>query len=286
MYTVSRVSELRRQIQQWRSNGDSIALVPTMGHLHEGHLQLVRIAKEKAARCVVSVFVNPMQFGQGEDFGSYPRTVEEDREKLLKVGADLLFTPSVAEVYPHGEGDQTRVEVPYLSDMLCGASRPGHFVGVATVVCKLFNMVQSDVAVFGEKDYQQLLVIRRMVMDLSIPVEIVGVPTVREVDGLARSSRNSYLNTQERELAPLLFATLQSTAAEILDGVDDYLALEAAAQQRLEGAGFQPDYFTVRHASDLAPPEPDDRELVILAAAFLGQARLIDNLTVTLKTMH
>jgi len=230
---------------------------------------------------VVSIFVNPMQFGPREDLAAYPRTPEQDRALLEGAGADLLFLPAVAEVYPRPPAEQTRVEVPGLSDLLCGAARPGHFVGVATVVCKLFNMVQPQVALFGEKDFQQLLVIRRMVEDLALPVAIQGVPTSREADGLARSSRNGYLTLEERALAPRLYATLQWVAAELRAGVDSS-EIVAAALRQLSEAGFRPDYLEVRRAADLAPPGPGDRDLVILAAAWLGRARLIDNLTLGL----
>ncbi len=278
MITLNQVSEVRRQVAEWRSQGERVAFVPTMGNLHEGHLDLVRKAASQADRVVVSIFVNPMQFGEGEDFDSYPRTLTTDAEKLIAVRADLLFTPSVEEVYGKSEYPQTRVEVPGISNLFCGASRPGHFVGVATVVCKLFNMVQPDLALFGEKDYQQLMVIRRMTEDLSIPVEIHGLPTVREVDGLARSSRNCYLTESERTKAPALYRVLQETAAKAGAGETDFALLEARARDKLEAAGLQPDYFRIVRASDLGEPSGYDRELVILAAAYLGKARLIDNI--------
>jgi pantoate--beta-alanine ligase len=227
---------------------------------------------------VVSSFVNPMQFGEGEDFDAYPRTLEEDKAKLTEVGVDLLFAPPVSTLYPSGSAQQTRVEVPGISGVLCGASRPGHFVGVATVVCKLFNMVQPDLAVFGEKDYQQLMVIRRMVADLAIPIEIVGMPTVREADGLAMSSRNGYLSTAQRATASLLYRTLQTTAEAIRAGNRDYNRLEAQAQAALQDAGFRPDYYAIRRAEDLAMPVGSEGDLVILAAAYLGNTRLIDNI--------
>jgi pantoate--beta-alanine ligase len=278
MITLNQVSEVRRQVAEWRSQGERVAFVPTMGNLHEGHLDLVRKAASQADRVVVSIFVNPMQFGEGEDFDSYPRTLTTDAEKLIAVRADLLFTPSVEEVYGKSEYPQTRVEVPGISNLFCGVSRPGHFVGVATVVCKLFNMVQPDLALFGEKDYQQLMVIRRMTEDLSIPVEIHGLPTVREVDGLARSSRNCYLTESERTKAPALYRVLQETAAKAGAGETDFVLLEARARDKLEAAGLQPDYFRIVRASDLGEPSGYDRELVILAAAYLGKARLIDNI--------
>jgi pantoate--beta-alanine ligase len=248
-----------------------------MGNLHAGHLELVRRARERADRTVVSIFVNPLQFGPSEDLAAYPRTLEADRKRLAEAGADLLFAPGVEEVYPGGQAGQTRVEVPGISDILCGASRPGHFTGVATVVCKLFNMVQPDLAVFGEKDFQQLMVIRRMTADLSMPVEILGAPTVREPDGLAMSSRNGYLNEEERQRAPRLQQTLRS-AAQALQRGESVVGVESRAAAELAAAGFEPDYFSVRRAADLGEPGADEHELVILAAAHLGQTRLIDNI--------
>jgi len=280
MITLGTIVDLRQQVSQWRMQGESIALVPTMGNLHAGHLTLVHKAREVADRVVVTIFVNPLQFGGGEDFSSYPRTMQQDSDALAETGADLLFAPSVDEVYSRPQQIQTKVEVPDLSDMLCGASRPGHFVGVATVVCKLFNMVQSDIALFGEKDYQQLLVIRHMVADLCMPVEIMGIPTVREDDGLAMSSRNGYLTDQERKQAPQLYRIIQATADRIGSGDRDYAKLESTAKQGLEKYGFRPDYYTIRRAADLAEPTSTDSGLVILAAAYLGKARLIDNLQV------
>lgn len=280
MITLATIADLRRQVRQWRLDGDRIALVPTMGNLHQGHLTLVRRARQEADRVIVTIFVNPLQFGEGEDFGSYPRTMDLDTAALTATGADLLFSPTVAEVYSGPHGQQTRVEVPGLSDILCGASRPGHFIGVATVVCKLFNMVQPDLALFGDKDYQQLLVIRHMVQDLCIPIEIIGVPTVRDEDGLALSSRNGYLTTQEREQAPQLHRIMLETAAAMESGDRDYAKLEQKAVQALEKAGLTPDYYTIRSAGDLAIPDVAASNLVILAAAYLGRARLIDSLQV------
>jgi pantoate--beta-alanine ligase len=229
---------------------------------------------------VVSIFVNPLQFGAGEDLASYPRTLARDTEQLAEVGADLLFAPAVAQMYPRPQAEQTRVEVPGLSDILCGASRPGHFVGVATVVCKLFNMVQPAVALFGEKDFQQLAVIRRMVEDLCLPVEIVGVPTVREPDGLAMSSRNGYLTAEERARAPALYRALQAAARDVESGRGDLLGAARRAAAMIDAAGLRTDYVSLRRAADLAPPGEADADLVILAAAYLGRARLIDNLRV------
>jgi pantoate--beta-alanine ligase len=282
MQTIDSISQLREQIATWRRAGERIALVPTMGNLHAGHLELVNQAREQADRVVVSIFVNPLQFGAGEDFDSYPRTLEQDSAQLEQAGTDLLFAPNVEEVYPRPQEQQAKITVPRLSEILCGASRPGHFSGVATVVCKLFNMVQPDLALFGEKDFQQLLVIRHMVEDLCLPVEIRGVPTVREEDGLARSSRNGYLTPDERFRAPVLYRILCETAQVIQTGDRNFEGLEIAANERLVSAGFGPDYFSIRRASDLELPEAGDRELVILAAAHLGRARLIDNLRVSL----
>jgi len=282
MQTVETIAALRQQIAAWRRAGERIAFVPTMGNLHAGHLSLVARARELGERVVVSIFVNPLQFGEGEDLEAYPRTPEEDAAKLNAAGVALLFRPQEAEVYPRGRGGQTSVEVPGISDILCGASRPGHFRGVATVVAKLFNLVQPDVACFGEKDYQQLTVLRRMVADLNMPVELVGVPTMREADGLAMSSRNGYLTADERRIAPGLHRTLQQVAERLRAGERAWEALEADAREQLIGAGLRPDYVSIRRASDLELPENGDRSLVVLAAAFLGKARLIDNLLINL----
>jgi pantoate--beta-alanine ligase len=278
MQSVTTVEELRSVITAWRLSGGRIAFVPTMGNLHAGHLDLVSEARRRADRVVVSIFVNPMQFGEGEDYDAYPRTLEEDGAQLIEAGVDLLFAPVVSTIYPSGAEQQTRVEVPVISNILCGASRLGHFIGVATVVCKLFNMVQPDLAVFGEKDYQQLMVIRRMVIDLAMPISIIGKATVREADGLAMSSRNGYLSTAQRAAAPQLYRTLQATAEAIRGGDQDYNRLEAEATALLREAGFRPDYYAIRQAENLAMPGETGEYLVILAAAYLGNTRLIDNL--------
>ncbi|MEN8260126.1 MAG: pantoate--beta-alanine ligase [Pseudomonadota bacterium] len=275
------IGSLRLAVSNWRERGHSVAFVPTMGNLHAGHLRLVETARQHADRVVVSIFVNPTQFGEGEDFDSYPRTPAEDVAQLHEVGTALLFTPSIAEVYP--VQNRTAIEVRGLSDELCGAHRPGHFSGVATVVCKLLNMVQPDMAFFGEKDFQQLIVIRSMVDDLNMPVRIQGVATVREADGLAMSSRNAYLTEAERKLAPKLYQTLCSAADYIRSGERRYRNLEQRLLDRLRDAGFEPDYVTVRCSGDLAVAGEQDRALVILAAARLGKARLIDNLQFTLS---
>ena len=277
---VNNLAALRAQVRQWRADGQRIGFVPTMGNLHAGHLALVAQARQRADRVIVSIFVNPLQFGPGEDFASYPRTLEADRQQLATARADLLFVPEVTELYPRGQAAQTRIEVPGLSDILCGASRPGHFIGVATVVCKLLNMVQPHLVLFGEKDYQQLLVIRRMVEDLAMPVQIEGMATAREADGLAMSSRNGYLSPEQRRQAPQLYRILQRVAQAIADGRTDYADLERQAGIELSSAGLRPDYVSVRRAGDLGLPEPADRQLRVLAAAYLGQTRLIDNLPV------
>jgi pantoate--beta-alanine ligase len=282
--TISTIPELRAQISEWRSKKQSIALVPTMGNLHAGHLSLVEQALSVAERVVVSIFVNPLQFGVGEDYQTYPRTFEADCEKLEQIGTDLLFTPSVTDIYPAGMEATSYVTVPGLSNVLCGASRPGHFRGVATVVNILFNIVQPDKALFGQKDYQQLVIIKRMVADLFMPIEIIGVPIVREADGLAMSSRNQYLsNAEQRAIAPRLFQTIDNIRIQIQSGERNYTLLENEAMQRLADAGFKPDYVAVRQAQTLDLPTAADKDLVILAAAWLGKARLIDNRVVFFK---
>ncbi len=281
MRTVHTIADLRAQVAAWKRAGERVAFVPTMGNLHRGHIHLVEQARELAPRTVASIFVNPLQFGPSEDFAAYPRTLEADSRQLATAGLDLLFAPSVAEVYPRPLETMTQVTVPDLPTVLCGASRPGHFTGVTTVVSKLFNMAQPDIAVFGEKDWQQLVIIRRMVTDLDLPVEIVGVPTVREADGLALSSRNGYLSAEERAIAPTLYATLRTTAERLRAGKQDYPALEVEAKATLASAGFRPDYFEIRRSEDLQRPLASDCELRIFAAAWLGRARLIDNWMVT-----
>lgn len=280
MDTVFSVADLRQTVAGWRRDGATCAFVPTMGNLHEGHITLLRKAQTLADRTVVSIFVNPIQFGRGEDYARYPSTLEEDQAKLSAAGLDLLFAPNLDQLYPGGMEEDTRVTVPGLSTILCGQYRPGHFSGVATVVAKLFNNVQPDVALFGEKDYQQLLVIRRMVQDLLIPVEIVGQPIVREADGLAMSSRNGYLSAEERGRAPLIFQTLNRAADRLRAQDGSLIAIETAAMAELAAAGFRPEYFSIRRAADLQPPQAGDASLQILAAAWLGSARLIDNVRV------
>ena len=279
MRTVHTIAELRAQVAAWKQAGERVAFVPTMGNLHRGHIHLVERARELAPRAVASIFVNPMQFGPNEDFAAYPRTLDADSRQLEAAGLDLLFAPSVAEMYPRPLEKMTQVMVPDLPTVLCGANRPGHFTGVTTVVSKLLNMAQPDIAVFGEKDWQQLVIIRRMAADLDLPVEIIGVTTVRESDGLALSSRNGYLSAGERAIAPTLHETLQATAERWRAGERDWAALENAAKARLTAAGFKPDYVEIRRADDLQRPAPEDvAGLRIFAAAWLGRARLIDNL--------
>jgi len=278
MQTLSREAEVRTTVAQARARGQRVALVPTMGNLHAGHLALVARAQELADLVVVSIFVNPLQFAPGEDLEGYPQTPEADRRLLQAVQADVLYTPKAAELYPRGLSATTRVEVPGLSEILCGASRPGHFAGVATVVTLLLNIVAPDLALFGEKDYQQLLVIRRVVEDLHLPLTVVAVPTVREPDGLAMSSRNGYLSADERSRAPTLYRVLAAVAAQVARGEQDLASLERQGRAALAAAGLNPDYVSVRRAIDLAAPGPDDRDLVVLGAAWLGRARLIDNL--------
>ncbi len=279
---VAETSALRGQVRAWRAAGERVALVPTMGDLHAGHLMLVAAARERADRVVVSVFVNPLQFGPNEDYESYPRVLERDRAQLAEAGADLVYTPSVEALYPRGLEATARIAVPGLENILCGADRPGHFSGVATVVAKLFNAVEPDLALFGEKDYQQLLLVRRMAEDLDFAVEVIGVPTVREADGLALSSRNGYLTEEERAQAPALYRTLSELAARLTAGERDFASLEGEAMTQLQAAGLQPSYVAVRRAHDLSPPAFDDDPgaLRVLAAAWLGRARLIDNVAV------
>ncbi|WP_374090710.1 pantoate--beta-alanine ligase [Methylomicrobium lacus] len=276
MQTVTAIAELRTIIGAWRRAGDRIAFVPTMGNLHAGHIRLVDAARRRAERVVVSIFVNPTQFGVGEDFETYPRTEAEDREKLLAAGADLLFLPRVSEMYDPAA--KTVVSVAGLSDLHCGAFRPGHFNGVATVVAKLFNIVQPDTAFFGLKDYQQFVIIRTMVRDLNIPVELVPVETVREANGLAMSSRNGYLSAAEKANAAKLYQALCAARDAVLSGVAAYADIEGQALAFLSEAGFRPDYFSICRSLDLAAATPEDRDLVILAGARLGKTRLIDNI--------
>jgi pantoate--beta-alanine ligase len=282
MLVVHSRAELAEQIADWRSHGDHIALVPTMGNLHQGHLALVELAREHAERVIVSIFVNPTQFGEGEDYEDYPRTLEMDTRRLKKSAADLIFAPDVETMYPFGLDLATVVSVPGLTENFCGASRPGHFDGVTTVVARLFAMTTPDAAVFGQKDYQQQLVIRHMAADLSLPIQIITAETVRDADGLALSSRNSYLSEEERAKAPLLYGALRRVGDELQNGRRDFAGLEREALASLSDAGIDVDYFAIRRAQNLESPDRDCDELVVLVAAHLGKARLIDNIGITI----
>lgn len=283
MRTYNSTAALKPALAAFRGQAQTIAFVPTMGNLHEGHLDLVRKARTLCDIVVVSVFVNPLQFGPNEDLDAYPRTLMADKEKLFAEGVQVLFAPGVNDVYPQGMEAQTLVHVPELGDTLCGSSRPGHFDGVTTVVSKLFNMVQPDVALFGEKDFQQLSIVRKMVTDLCMPIEIVGVVTTRDEDGLAKSSRNGYLSLQHRRIAPTLNQTLNECREAIACGFDNFLQLESHARLRLLQAGFETDYFTVRDARTLKAVTDSTEEVAILAAARLGETRLIDNVRLVLN---
>jgi pantoate--beta-alanine ligase len=278
METISDIATVRERVSGWHKAGERVAFVPTMGNLHAGHISLIEVARKRGDRFVASIFVNPMQFGPNEDFAHYPRTPQKDESMLREAGCDLMFMPDVAEIYPEGLEHSTRVTVPELSGLLDGEFRPGHFDGVSTVVAKLFNIVQPDIAVFGEKDFQQLAIIRRMAADLCMPIEIIGAPTVREADGLAMSSRNQYLTAEERKIAPQLHAALSRAVKRLAAGERDYAAIERAELDAISRAGFRPDYFTVRDARKLVAPDTQARHLVVLVAARLGKARLIDNL--------
>lgn len=276
MQDLRSISEVRDCIRRLRSRHGSIGFVPTMGNLHRGHLSLVEHALRRCGAAVASIYVNPLQFGENEDFGSYPRTLDADRAALQELGVAAVFVPDESTMYPRGAARQTRVVVPELGDILCGEHRPTHFQGVTTVVARLLNIVAPDVAVFGRKDYQQLVIIKRMAADLAMPVEIEGVETTRADDGLALSSRNQYLTEEERTVAPGLYRVLQECASRLRSGVEIDEARRRGLAQ-LDEMGFRPDYLEVRRQDDLSPPGDGDRELVILAAAHLGRARLIDN---------
>lgn len=283
MRTCNSNAQLQAALKRYRSDGQSIAFVPTMGNLHEGHLDLVRKARTLCDIVVVSIFVNPLQFGANEDLDGYPRTMASDKEKLFSEGVQLLYAPGVEDIYPEGMDKQTIVSVPGLGDTLCGSSRPGHFDGVTTVVSKLFNIVQPDVSIFGEKDFQQLSIVRKMVKDLCMPVEIVGIATTRDEDGLAKSSRNGYLSSAERHIAPLLHETLTTCREAIACDFDNFLQLESHARMKLLQAGFEPDYFAIRDARTLRAVTEDTEEIAILAAARLGNTRLIDNVRLSMN---
>jgi len=282
MKTFHTITELRAALKKERLQDKSIAFVPTMGNLHDGHMSLIRRATEEGDVVVSSIFVNPMQFSANEDLERYPKTLEEDKKVLEANGCNYLFAPDALEMYPDGKRSQTQIEVIGLSDILCGASRPGHFVGVSTVVTKLFNIVQPDCAIFGNKDFQQLKVIEDMVRDLSSNVRVIGIDTARNDDGLAMSSRNGYLTEEERRIAPAMYQTLLWAKEALLANSASHENIREQAQQKLEAAGFRRDYFEIRAQDNLQTPSEEERSLVILAAAYLGSARLIDNLRVEL----
>ncbi|HAT4517725.1 pantoate--beta-alanine ligase [Serratia marcescens] len=282
MIIIETLPMLRQQIRRWRQEGKRIALVPTMGNLHDGHMTLVDEARARADVVVVSIFVNPMQFDRPDDLARYPRTLQEDSEKLTRRGVDLVFAPAPAAVYPQGLEQQTYVDVPGISTILEGASRPGHFRGVSTIVSKLFNLVQPDLACFGEKDYQQLALIRKMVADMGYDIDIVGVPTVRAKDGLALSSRNGYLTAEERKVAPQLSKIMNALAQQLANGERQIEALLEQSAEQLRAAGFTPDELFIRDADSLQPLTVDSQRAVVLMAAWLGKARLIDNQQVDL----
>ncbi|RSD32651.1 pantoate--beta-alanine ligase [Vibrio pectenicida] len=282
MQTFAEIATLREQIKQYKRDGRSIAFVPTMGNLHEGHLTLMRKAREHADIVVASIFVNPMQFDRSDDLNNYPRTLEEDLNKLSTEGIELVFTPDPEVIYPNGTDKQSFIDVPGLSNILEGISRPGHFRGVATVVTKLFNIVQPDVALFGEKDFQQLTIIQKMTVDLAMDITVISVPTVREMDGLAMSSRNNLLTMDERQRAPVLARTMRWISSAIRGGRDDYASIIEDANDQLRAAGLQPDEIFIRDSKNLSGVTTESTQAVILMSAFLGQARLIDNQVVDL----
>lgn len=284
MQIFHHVSSVREALAEERAHGRTIGFVPTMGNLHQAHLELVKIAQANCDVVVVSIFVNPLQFGLNEDWDKYPRTYEADVAKLIEVGCDYLFYPDETEIYPNGMAEQTRVVVPTMTDVLCGASRPGHFEGVTTVVSKLFNIVQPDEAVFGIKDFQQLAVIRRMVEDLCIPVKITAGDIFREADGLAMSSRNAYITAEERPRVNQLFQTLCWMRDEIMNGERNFLELEEKGARRIEDAGFRVDYISICNSKTLEPAAHDDSDITILGAMYTQAARLIDNVSLTLDT--
>ncbi|MFL0810412.1 MAG: pantoate--beta-alanine ligase [Agarilytica sp.] len=282
MQVFHQVDSVRAALSEARKSGKRVGFVPTMGNLHEAHLALVKAAHQHADIVICSIFVNRLQFGLNEDWDKYPRTLENDAAKLRSVNCDFLFCPDEHEIYPNGMDEQTRVIVPSMANVLCGASRPGHFEGVTTVVSKLFNIVQPDMAVFGVKDFQQLAIIRRMVEDLCIPVEIVAGDIVREADGLAMSSRNGFITEDERPKANQLNASLNWICGQIKSGTRDFFALECEAKKQIEQAGFRPDYISVCNSKTLEPAADDDTEITVLGAMYTQAARLIDNLSLRL----
>jgi len=285
MKVVETVSELQAEVRKAKAEGKRVGFVPTMGNLHEGHMMLVDQASEECDYVVCSIFINPLQFNDIDDLGRYPRTFSADKEHLIDRDCDLLFYPSVDEMYPDGQDEQTTLHVPVVSEGLCGNSRPGHFDGMATVVMKLFHMVAPDATFFGEKDFQQLAVVRKMVRDLNLPFDVVGVETCREESGLAMSSRNNYLSDEERATAAHIYRILTEICEAISQGSKDFAKLCEDGKKELAKQGFDPDYLEVREATTLDVADADDTDLVVLVAAILGKARLIDNLRVTAPTL-
>ncbi len=282
MEQATSVVELRQYAQHWKDHHESIAFIPTMGNLHAGHLSLIEKGQSLCDRTICSIFVNPMQFGANEDFNHYPRTLDQDLQRLKDIGCDLVYLPTASELYPEGLEHITHIQVTDLTDRWEASHRPGHFTGVATIVLKLFNIVKPDVSVFGKKDYQQYRVIHKMVSDLNLDVEIIGADTTREPSGLATSSRNQYLNSEQTKIAALIFKTLQSTAERVKAGKKDYASLENDAIDLLNRAGFNTDYFRICNSNTLEPAATDDKKLVILATAAMGETRLLDNIEVDL----
>jgi len=279
---IHSVDKLRKAIAEWREAGDTIALVPTMGNLHKGHMSLISLAAEYAEHVIVSIFVNPTQFGPNEDYTSYPRPLEVDSRKLVRAGIDILFAPSVEEMYPRGLENSARVLVPEISEQLCGASRPGHFMGVTSVVSRLFNICRPDVAVFGSKDYQQLVILRQMVEGLHIPVKLLAGETERDANGLALSSRNEKLDDAQRATAAVIFRALEDAAIALRAGQSEFVDVEKTAIEKIAAAGLDPEYVAIRNATDLSMPQKNSPRLAILAAAHLSDVRLIDNVLVNI----
>lgn len=283
MLSITSINVARKTSSEWKSEGHRVALVPTMGNLHDGHMKLVERAMREADRVMVSIFVNPLQFGPSEDLEAYPRTLSQDRDRLQNFGVHALYHPTTQEMYPGQQKHEVVIDVPSIAEDLCGAWRPGHFSGVATVVAKLFNQIMPDLAVFGEKDYQQLLLIRKLVRELDYPIEIFSVPTHREPDGLAMSSRNGYLGDSERKQAALIYASLSLAAEALRAGQKTFTGIETGQVRTLEAQGFSVDYFAIRSAVDLAIPTPQEKELVVLAAARIAEVRLIDNIRLRIE---
>ena len=282
MEQATSIVELRQYAQHWKDHHESIAFIPTMGNLHEGHMSLIRKGQSLCDRTICSIFVNPMQFGANEDFNHYPRTLDKDIEHLRQIGCDLIYLPTASELYPDGLEHITQIRVTDLTDQWEATHRPGHFTGVATIVLKLFNIVKPDVSVFGKKDYQQYRVIQKMVSDLNLDVEIIGSETTRELSGLATSSRNQYLDTEQAETASMIYRTLRQTASQISAGERDYSRLENDAIATLDNAGFKTDYFSICNSETLKPASDTDKKLVILVTAAMGKTRLLDNIEIAL----